>query len=445
MSTEAPRRSRASRHSQAGSLGLLLPVTPARMALRENGRSRPLLLFFLALTLTLFLPIPWVVLGYVTMPAYYAVRWRALGSPIPAIRVNLFILVLLVGSALGLLVTPRPLAGAVSAGNLLAAVTCFYILTDFIQSPADVWLVAVGLVTLGLGITLLIPFRVEWSLNKVYPLPGQELLEPPTSGVNPNLIAGQLAVILPLAISLLFARRWRKLGVGAVVSLGLSLIVLQSRGALFGVAGSLALVATAVRRWLLPLLMLLALGGVTTNSYLGGESLAPYILGRAGTATSGTTAERLAMWGQAFELIRANPLTGIGMAAYPAVAPYAPPYSTAAPGPVEPHAHNLFLQVALSAGVPGLAGFIPLLVWAMVSAWRAYARGIVPPLALGVLAALGIVTVHGQVDSIFWGNKSNVLLWVIFAISLSLARLGQSDVLPHRGTGLDEYAPDDVK
>jgi len=367
---------------------------------------------------------------------YYGVRWYALGNAIPNSRVNLYVLILLLGTLLSMVVTPTPLAGAVSSAKLLAAITCFYILTDFVQTPADAWLVTGGTVALGLALTLLIPFYVEWSLNKVYALPRLGQFNPPTTGINPNLIAGTLAVILPLAVSLFFEKRWRILGAVSLISLVLGLVVLQSRGALFAAAGGLVLAAAALRRWLLPLLMLLVLGSLAANSYLGGESLAPYVLGRVGTATSGTTLERLALWRQAVDLIRANPLMGIGIGAYPSVAPFAPPYSPAAPGLLAPHAHNLYLQVALDIGLPALLSLVVILVSAMVSAWRAHARGILSPLALGVLAALGIVALNGLVDSIFWGFKSGIVLWVLFALALALPRLGNRDISLQRDEGM---------
>lgn len=437
MSSETSSQSKLSEHSQTGSMALSAPFASARVAPHLNWYSRPLLLCFLTLTLTLFLPPPWLVLGYGSMLAYYGMRWVVLGSAVPNTRVNLYILVLLFCVLLSLVVTPTPLAGAVSAAKLLAAISCFYILTDFIQTPDDAWFVAAGLVALGLVLTLLIPFYVEWSLNKVYALPWLAQFNPPTTGINPNVIAGMLAVILPLAISLLFSKRWRILGAVSVISLVLGLIVLQSRGALFAAAGGLVLAATALRRWFLPLLMLLVVAGFAANFYLGGDSLAPYVLGRVGTATSGTTMERLALWRQAFDLIRSNPLAGIGIGAYPSVAPFALPYSPAAPGLLAYHAHNLFLQMALDIGLPGLVAFIVILVRAIVSAWRAHMRGILSPLALGVLGALGIVAVHGLVDSVFWGFRSSMMLGVLFALALALQRLGDRDISLQRHEGQD--------
>lgn len=398
--------------------------------LRAHWSSRRLLVLKLAATLTLFLPAPWLVVGYLWLLGYLAVRWWLLGKPVSSMGINPFILLVLVGVCLGLLATPIPIAGAVRTANVLAAITCLYILTDFIQTPDDAWLVAAGLVVPALGIVALIPFDVEWSLNKVYPLPWLSQFTPPSAGFNPNLIAGMLAVILPFAVALVFSRRWRILGIVALAPLVLSLIVLQSRGALFGVAGGIALAAAAFARWLVLLLVLFVFAGLAANYLLGGPSLVPYILGRVGTATSGTTIERIALWQQATDLIRAHPLTGIGIAAYPSVARYAPPHSILAPGPFEPHAHNLFLQVALDTGLAGLAGYLLVLFSAVRSVWGAHERGIVSPLALAVLAALGVAVVHGQVDSIFWGNKGTVILWVVIALAVALEHLGPADSPP---------------
>lgn len=381
--------------------------------------ARFVMLAFLPLSLLLFLPPPWLAASFLIVPAYPGARWFFRTSFLPQTRVNVFILVLLAAALVGLLVTPAPVAGAVSVGKLLAGILAFYALVDFVHTPSERWLVTAGLVTPGLGLVFLIPFAVEWSLNKVYPIPFLDGVKPPTSGINPNVVAAVLAMCLPLAFALLASKRWRIYGTVAIVSLVGGLIVLQSRGAWFALGGGFLLAATAYRRCLFPVFAVALLAAIGLNSLFGGPSLAPYVLGRVGTATSGTTLERQALWSQAVQLIQEHPVAGIGMGAYPSVAPYLPPYSRAKPGLLAAHAHNLYLQVALDAGLPGLIGFAALLVAAMLAAWRANVRRDMSALALGVLAALGVVAMNGLVDSIFWGLKGVWLVFVLFALALS--------------------------
>jgi O-antigen ligase len=403
---------------------------PARVSTRLDARVIPLL--FIPLTLLLWLPLPWMIFGWFVLPIYYLLRWRALGSPFPKTRANGFVLLLFVGVVIGLMVSPARLAGIESAGKWLAGVTAMYVLTDVLKTERDAWRATGALVLLGIGLVLLLPFAVSWSIDKVYALPAflDWTLRPPGQGTNANIVGGMLAVLLPLACALLFSHRRREQILGAV-TLGpmlLALFILQARGAWFALLGGLVVGAAIYRRWFVPVLPLLALAVLFANQQLGGASaLSDVIFGKIGTVTGGTLQERVGMWSQAVELLRAHPLTGIGMGAYEFVAPYAPPYSPQAPGMVFPHAHNVFLQVTLDTGIVGLFGFVGVLALAFWEAGRAHTRKIASPLPLAVLASLAVIGLHSLGESVFWGLKAQWLLWVLFGLALALDRLGHAD------------------
>lgn len=390
--------------------------------------SRNVFLSFIPLTLLLFLPLPWMIFGWFVLPAYYAFRRRAVGSAFPRTAANGFVLLLLSGVVIGLMVSPARLSGVESAGKLLAGITAFYVLLDTLKTPAHVWRAAAALVGVGLGLVLLLPFAVSWSADKVYTLPAflDWTLRPPGQGTNPNIVGGLLAVIFPIACALVFSHRRFERLVGAV-ALGpmvMALFVLQARGAWFALLGGLGIGAGFLRRWLVPVLPLMLLGALYLNQQLGGgAALSDVIFGKIGTPTGGTLQERVALWSQALDLIRAHPLTGIGMGAYEFVAPYAPPHSPLEPGLVAPHAHNLFFQVALDAGLVGLCGFVGVLALCFFSAWRAHKRGTAAPLPLAVLVALGIVVLHGLGDSVFWMLKAQWVLWFLLGCALALDRI----------------------
>lgn len=402
--------------------------TRTRIRACVNTRAFPLV--FIPLTLLLFLPPPWMVAGWFALPVYYAWRWRTQGSPVPNTRANVFVLLLMVGVVIGLMTSPARPAGIEGAGKWLAGLTAMYVLTDVLKTERDAWRATSVLVLLGIGLTLLLPFAVSWSIDKVYALPAflDWTLRPPGQGTNANIVGGMLAALLPLAFALLFSHRRREQILGAV-TLGpmlLALYVLQARGAWFALLGGLAVGAAMFRRWLLPVVPLLLLALLYANQQLGGAGvLSDMVFGKIGTPTGGTLQERVALWTQAVELIRTHPLTGIGMGAYEFVAPYAPPYSTEAPGLIAPHAHNLFLQVALDTGVIGLIGFVGVLVVAFVSAWRARAGGVASPLPLAILAALAVIVLHGIGESVFWNLKAQWLLWVLYGMAFALERMAQ--------------------
>lgn len=403
---------------------------PERVAARYDARVIPLL--FIPLTLLLWLPPPWMLFGWLVLPVYYALRWRALGSPFPQTRANVFVLVLLVGVVVGLMTSPARLYGIESAGKLLAGITAFYVLLDVLKTRADVWRVSAALVLVGIGLALLLPFAVSWSADKVFALPAflDWTLRPPGEGVNPNIVGGMLVVLLPLAAGLLFSPQRAARIVGAV-ALGpflVGLLLLQARGAWFALLGGFAVGAALYRRWFVPMMPILLLALLYANQQMGGgAAVSEMIFGKIGTVTGGTLQERVSMWSQAVGLLRAHPLTGIGMGAYEFVAPYAPPYSPQAPGLMSPHAHNVFLQVALDTGIIGLLGFVGVLALAFWEAWRAQTRRIAAPLPLAVLTGLAIVVLHSLGESVFWSLKAQWLLWCLYGIAFALPRLVQDD------------------
>lgn len=390
--------------------------------------SHALPLLFIPLAFTLFLPAPWVLLGFLVAPAYYITRWRLLGAPIPSAQVNLPIAVLLLGMLVGFVISPARETGALAAGKFLASLTTFYVLLDVLKTRAHAWRATGVLVLLGVGLVFLLPFSVSWVLDKVFVVPGilDWTLRPPGQGTNANIVAGVLALIFPLSLALLFAplSRLRILGALAVGPLMVGLGILQSRGAWFATLGGLAVGASFYKRWLVPLIPLLILGALVLNQQFGGsQGLANVIFGKIGTVTGGTLIERQALWTQAIALIRAQPLTGIGMGAYETVAPYAPPYSVEAPGLKVSHAHNVFLQVALDAGVLGFVGFTGVFALAGLAAWRSNQLGIAKPLALGLLGSFGVVLLHCFVDGIFWNFKAQWALWYLFGIAVALRQV----------------------
>lgn len=411
-----------------------------------NARAIPLL--FIPLTLLLFLPPPWSALGWFVLPMYYARRWRVTGSPFPKTRANFFVLLLMIGVVIGLMTSPARLMGIASAGKWLAGVTAFYVLCDTLETERDVWRATSVLVLLGIGLVLLLPFSVSWSANKVYTLPAflDWTLRPPGQGTNPNIVGGMLAALAPLALALLFSQRRREQILGAVASspIVLALLILQARGAWAALVGGLALGAAMLRRWFLPIFLFLTLALLFLNQQLGGaEALSNVLYGRIGMITGDTTQERVALWTQAVDLIRSHPLTGIGMGAYEFVAPYAPPYSPQAPGLDVPHAHNVFLQVALDTGLLGLVGFVGVLVTAFAAAWRAQRAKIAAPLPLALLISLTVMILHSLGESVFWHLKAQWLLWFVYGMAFASENLSRtitpsslSQIEPNRRTNL---------
>jgi O-antigen ligase len=163
---------------------------------------------------------------------------------------------------------------------------------------------------------------------------------------NPNVLGGYLLLLLPIGVmAAVYVTRVR--GLWAAVALGgglgfLSLVFTFSRAA---VLMSLAAVAVGIlvsdvrrRRWLILVVVLAAVAiGVLAGS-CGSES----------TAGFGRTEE----WRQTLEVIRDNPLSGVGLGRLGFVLHERNSLSTAR------HAHNLFLTWWAEAGTGALIAWL---------------------------------------------------------------------------------------
>ena len=142
-------------------------------------------------------------------------------------------------------------------------------------------------------------------------------------------------------------------------------------------------------RWSVAGLGGLFLAALVATSFLG-ASLAPG--GRdpvhrlAGDALTG---ERLVLWHEAYLIMRAHPVTGVGPGRYRVVSP------SARRDPDHRWAHHEFLQQGAEGGVVGLLLLAVLFLWALGRLWSARPANAITALSAAAVAALGI---HATVD-----------------------------------------------
>jgi len=118
-------------------------------------------------------------------------------------------------------------------------------------------------------------------------------------------------------------------------------------------------------------------------------------------------------------MLRDLPYTGVGLDAFPAVQSQFYPGLRLGP---EPHAHNLYLQIALDLGLPGLGVFLWLMgvvALQLVHAARRRPQGDLRAVLAAASAALAAFLVSGWVDTI-WTAKPALLLWAFLGL-VSLA------------------------
>ncbi len=325
----------------------------------------------------------------------------------------------------------------VAVAWLLLDVAVFYAVFLWARTERRLRLGAFLLVMAGLALALVAPFGVDWiedakgflNFSPIYAAIPRLLDE----RIHPNILAGALVAVLPLAMSLMFPpgpgtgaspllRRLPSVvcGLSFVVMLAV-LILTKSRGAWLGTVVGLGIVF--ISRWprlrwpALALVALLLIVGLIIGPARVAQALAaaPVVGGWEG---------RLELWSRALEAIADYPFTGIGMGTFDHVVPLRYPYVLLAGAELAiPHAHNLFLQVAVDLGLPGLIAFVALLGLVLAAAVRS-ARAWAGDQALalqvtGLAAGLVAVLVHGLLDAASWGSKPAVFIWALMGLIMA--------------------------
>jgi putative inorganic carbon (HCO3(-)) transporter len=284
-------------------------------------------------------------------------------------------------------------------------------------------------------LALLALVSIEWSLTDKLAL-GLDTLRarlPRLTGdtINPNVMAGTLVVLIPLALaSLLFGaqrKSWIDLllaGIGGAVMIAI-LVLTQSRGGLMALGATLLLMACL--RWRRGWLLIAGL--VLASAFLAARLGHAAILdGLSTTHTLGSLATRLEVWSRGLYAVQDFPLTGVGMGSFQEVAEVLYPFFITTRD--VPHAHNLLLQVAVDLGIPGLIAWLALWMVVTVVAWQTYRHGrsqqdsIRQVLGAGLLGSQVALAAHGLVDAVSWGAvRTAIVTWVIWGLAMAAGNL----------------------
>ena len=255
---------------------------------------------------------------------------------------------------------------------------------------------------------------------------------------QPNPFGGYLGLHLPLLLAgAIYARKSRRPWITALWLLVLAAVVIsRSRGAWIGMIGSTAVVLLAA----MPRARVLgaATGALIIAGFLAlagwqfSGGVAQAIPDPARAAVEGRVevrdalrivveddyaiSERLAQWETGWRMFMSAPLIGVGAGNYDHAyarlnfEPFLQP-----PG----HAHNIYLNFAAEAGLPGLVAFLALSAWAI---WRAiqavqWSRGTSWEwTAIGALGGSVAFALHNLVDSLFVNGMG-----LVFAMFIALS------------------------
>jgi hypothetical protein len=326
---------------------------------------------------------------------------------------------------------------------LVEGVAAFYLTFAVVRARDDArdGLALLGLVALAIAALIAVgqvaqDVRTGFYRNGCTPVTLPPGVPPPSGSItratgtfsNPNVLGGYLLLLLPLgALASVYVARVR--GAWAALALGgglgfLALVFTFSRAAVL-----MSLVAIAVgvlvsdlryRRWLILVAILAAAGIGVLAGGCGSDS----------TATYGRTTE----WRQTLEVIRDNPLWGVGLGRLGFVLHARDAMSTAR------HAHNLFLTWWAEAGTGALIAWVwlfALLVWRSL---RGALRGSAAARA-GLMAVLGFLG-FSMLDHPANTDRVALAFWIVAGFAAATGEPGRGWLARLRRRSEPEPAPD---
>jgi putative inorganic carbon (HCO3(-)) transporter len=244
---------------------------------------------------------------------------------------------------------------------------------------------------------------------------------------NPNLLAGYLIPILPLALVALLRWRspWLRLFALTSFSLGaVAMLFTYSRGGWIGMVLALAvlglllllrfsrLLAAPLKRWLPPLTIAFVVLALLVAA-VKVEPLRVRLMSMAAGREDSSNNFRINVWLAAIEMIQDRPWLGIGPGntifnlIYPL---YQQPRFTAL------SAYSVPLELAVETGIPGLLAVFGLLITSLKIGISQIYRDLFLSLpCLGAIAAVVGLAGHGFVDTIFFRPEVQISGWFVLA------------------------------
>jgi O-antigen ligase len=241
--------------------------------------------------------------------------------------------------------------------------------------------------------------------------------------VNHNHFAGYIELVIPLAVGMLFSS-WRKKQISkailfpALIVMLTAFILSQSRGAWFSLAVSFLIIgALFVRRkafnaqtiFTIFLVMIVIFSFI----YFGKDIIysridsVSIVKGEEPSANA-----HLKIWQGTVEMIRSNPITGVGIGDFIWRFPRFRPEGLNAQANF---AHNDYLQTAAEMGVPASLVMIWLLAAIIAGGIK---RSDSDPVKIGCAIGLLSLSLHGLVDFNFH-IPANMLLFTVYAAIVS--------------------------
>jgi len=252
--------------------------------------------------------------------------------------------------------------------------------------------------------------------------------------IHANVLAGGLVSVWPVIAALAVARFdiprraaavARLFLLGSLFAMTAILLLTQSRGAFLALCVAVVLMV-AVQWPRSQRSILVASVALGLALWQGGIGPLADVLSNTGTISSWIA--RQEVWSRAIYMIHDFPFTEIGLSTFDQVQPLLYPFFLLHGVRVH-HAHNLFLQLAVDLGLPGLIAYMAIQLGVAYATWQAWQRlrragsGWMQALALGLLGSQAALVAHGLLDAAVWGNRVSLLPWLVFGLALALERI----------------------
>jgi len=236
---------------------------------------------------------------------------------------------------------------------------------------------------------------------------------------NPNTFAEVLILLLPLMVGLLLcAKHWysRLLAAGVFLVGVAALGMTYSRASWVGIAIAAVVFVFLWKPKLIPAFVLLCILCVP----LLPATIWHRILTITNTSDSSTTS-RIPLYEAAFATIKKSPLSGAGLGTaavqqfisdhnlYHAEAPYV-------------HAHNIYLELWVEAGILGFVGFFGSMLWNIKNAARQVrhcADSAARTITIACVASLCGAMVAGLADYLWNYPRVMSIFWFVFAMAIA--------------------------
>lgn len=353
---------------------------------------------------------------------------------------------------LSILVTADPDLTLEKAAGVILGLALWRFSNRAMQSP---FLVQMGLLfylLLGAGFVAFGIINANWiskipfisQITALFPdgvvvLPGTEQF-----GVHSNQIAATLLLLLPLLLSIcigLLGQRplpTTKLLLAALPTAVATLLLLltQSRTGWLAFAGTLLLLLilwlfflprhTRLRQLFAAAVLLLLLAGFGAIMLIGPARFVNIWQDPAQETLVGNTLSlgfRQEVWQWGVTAVQDFPFTGVGLGAFRHVVRRFYPVNITPTYDIA-HAHNLYLQMALDVGLPGLIVYLAIISVILYCAiWAARRDESLRPYLIGLVATLGTLHIFGLADTLALGAKPHILFWLIISLIAAMHRL----------------------